>query len=147
MSSAFGANRVLNKPKRYKHVAPRLKNLHLVNDRRQRTGAVTDDVRAIPVEGEGRGVLKTDGEQRADGVGVENKWERGASELQVLVMNDVVVVALVRTLEARSRYFMAHVVQVGEHAVQRAEGCAAAADYGALQALQHIVAVALADPL
>ncbi len=75
MSSAFGADRVLNKPKRDKHIAPQLKDLHLVNDRRKRTGAIADDVRAVPVEGEGRGVLQADGKQRADGVGLEHKGE------------------------------------------------------------------------
>ncbi len=67
--------------------------------------------------------------------------------MQVLVMDDVVVVALVITVEPRSRYLIAHVVQIRQKAVERAEGCAAAADNGALQVRRHVFAVALADPL
>ena len=67
--------------------------------------------------------------------------------MEVLVMNDVVVVALISAFELGSRNFETHVVHVGKQATERAESCAAAADDRMFHLMQNFVAVALADPL
>ena len=67
--------------------------------------------------------------------------------MEVLVMNDIIMVALIRAFELRSRNFETHVVHVGKQATERAESCAAAADDRFFHVMQNFVAVALADPL
>jgi hypothetical protein len=66
--------------------------------------------------------------------------------VQVLVVNDEVVVALVVAYKLCPADFKAHVVQVREHAAERADGSAAAA-YGGVVQMMKRRAVAITNPM
>ena len=94
--SACVSRAVLHQAKRVQHVTPRLENLQLMNDGWDRAGAAkAHNVRCVPVEGEGGRVHKANGVQGADGVGFKDKSKRRQFQVEVLVMNNVVVVALI----------------------------------------------------
>ena len=131
--SAIGGGRVLAQSERQQHVVPGRKNLHLVNDRGQGTGAIADDAGAVPVEGQGRGVGDAYSVEGTEGVGREQEMEfRGvdAQAGQVLGLDYVIVVALIVAFEFCSGNFRTHVIHVHKHAGQGSKSCPAAADGG-----------------
>lgn len=91
-------------------------------------------------------MLKAYCEQGADIVAFEGKRESRGVQLQVIVMNDIVVIALVKASELCPCNFEAHVGQIVNHSTVRTNSCSGAADCSIGKAIQNVTAVTLRNP-
>ena len=98
------------------------------------------------MKGQGRRTRKAYCIQGTYGARFEHKGICGELQVQVLVVNDVIVIALIVTLKLTSADFKAHIAQVRKHAAERAKCRAAAADGGIAQMILKMT-VTISYPL